>query len=165
VRYESAVGPRADDAVTIAGPRLRSIGAKVYYLALFLCPPAFRREFSAEMARDVDEAIAETWREGRRLERVALWCRIGTDLARTVFTQWLRTGLPILIPCSALAMTIALGLTARILGHGRLTVPVAPADRDLMTLIVLTGVVLIVVLATILFTFWFSRPLLRRQRR
>ena len=34
-----------------------------------------------------------------------------------------------------------------------------------MTLMLLTGVVLLVIVATILFTFWFSRPLFRRHRR
>jgi hypothetical protein len=34
-----------------------------------------------------------------------------------------------------------------------------------MTLLLLTCVVLLVIVATILFTFWFSRPMFRRHRR
>jgi len=44
-------------------------------------------------------------------------------------------------------------------------VPPAAADRDLLTLLILTGVVLTVIVATIVFTFWFSRPLPRRRTR
>ena len=42
-------------------PRLNGLGARLYYAALFLCPPGFRREFSTEMARDVE---AQSWPAG-----------------------------------------------------------------------------------------------------
>ena len=44
-------------------------------------------------------------------------------------------------------------------------VPATAHDRDLMTLVLLTCVVLLVIVTTILFTFWFSRPVFRRHRR
>ena len=146
-------------------PPLAHRGARLYYAALFLCPPAFRREFAAEMARDVDEALAELESEPAERDLPFLWTDLGADLARTIARQWMRTGLPLLLPCSGLAAIAASSLAARTLAHEPLVAPVTAADRDLMTLIVLTGVVLVVIVSTILFTFWFSRPLLRRQRR
>jgi hypothetical protein len=44
-------------------------------------------------------------------------------------------------------------------------VPASAHDRDLMTLLLLTGTVLLVIVATIVFTFWFARPVARRRRR
>jgi hypothetical protein len=149
----------------VAMPRLKHAGARVYYAALFLCPTRFRREFSSEMARDLDAAIEEARLGGRRQEMVALWTAIGIDLARTVLVQWHRTGLPILIPCCLIAALTAVRVASQLAAHTALAVPAAAADRDLMTIIIMTGVVLLVIVATILFTFWFSRPLLQRHRR
>lgn len=151
--------------MTSTKPRLRHTAAKAYYAATFLCPPAFRREFSAEMAQDVDDAIEETRLDERPNAVVALWSEIGADLARTVALQWLRTGLPILLPCALFSAVVVTTVAAQVLRYDGLAMPSAAADRDLITLIVLTGVVLLVIVSTILFTFWFSRPLLRRQRR
>jgi len=146
-------------------PRLKHPGARLYYAALFLCPPAFRREFSCEMARDVDDAAEDTRLEGRARGRLTLWTGISADLARTVVVQWLRTGLPILSLCSLAAAVAAATVAANMLPREPFLVPAAAHDRDLMTLILLTGAVLLVIVATILFTFWFSRPLLQRHRR
>ena len=146
-------------------PRLEHAGAKLYYAALFLCPPAFRREFSAEMAQDVDEAIGDVEAEGGPHEMLAFWTEIAADFVKTAVRQWLRTGLPILIPCSLIAAVAAVSLASRALAPGRVAVPAPAADRDLLTMIVLTGVVLVVIAATIFFTFWFTRPLLQRHRR
>ena len=146
-----------------ARPPLKSTGARLYSAALFLCPPAFRREFSSEMARDVDDAAEETRRAGRLRASARLWTVIAADLARTVVVQWLRTGVPVPLLCSIAAAIAATGVA----GHVVLRAPVdiAPGyDRDVMTLILLTGVVLTVIVATILFTFWFSRPVGRGRR-
>jgi hypothetical protein len=47
----------------------------------------------------------------------------------------------------------------------QLASPAVAADRDMMALICLVGTVLVVITATIVFTFWFSRPLLQPHRR
>ena len=146
-------------------PQPKSVGARLYYAALFLYPGAFRREFSSEMARDFDEATEETRLAGRRRGLLALWTRIGTDLARTVVVQWMRTGLPVLFLCSMIGAIVAASVAANVLPREPFAVPAAAADRDLMTLLLLAGAVLLVIAATIVFTFWFSRPLLRRHRR
>jgi len=146
-------------------PRLASVGSRLYTAALFLYPPAFRREFSTEMARDFKEATEDTRLAGRQSDLLALWARVGADLAKTVVVQWIRTGLPILALCSITGAVVAASVAANVLPRAPFAVPAAAADRDLMTLILLTGVVLLVNVATILFTFWFSRPLFRRHRR
>ena len=146
-------------------PSVIDVVARLYYAALFLYPPAFRREFSSEMARDFDEATEETRLAGRWRDLLALWTRIGTDLARTVTVQWLRTGLPIVFLCSVVGAIVAASVAANVVLRKPFAVPAAAADRDLMTLILLAGAVLLVIAATILFTFWFSRPLLQRHRR
>ena len=138
---------------------------KLYRAALFLYPPAFRREFSSEMTRDFDEATRDTLRAGRRRDLMGLWGRFGADFARTVIVQWLRTGLPIVLLCSTLGAIVAASVAATVLPREPFAVPATAHDRDVMTLILLTGVVLLVIVATILFTFWFSRPMFRRHRR
>jgi hypothetical protein len=146
-------------------PRLKYAGARLYHAVLFLYPPAFRRQFSSEMARDLDEAIEEAGGAGRPRDLLALWTRVGADFATSVVVQWLRTGLPVLFLCSIISAIVAASVAANVLPRQAFAMPATAADRDLMTLIVLAGVVLLVIAATILFTFWFSRPLLRRHRR
>jgi hypothetical protein len=151
-------------AVNAGRPRFRGIGARVYYAALFLCPPAFRREFSSEMARDVDDA-AEDMRSAGGAAALMLWIGIAADLASTVVVQWLRTGWPVLATCSIAGAIAATRVAASMLPHEPLPVPASVHDRDLMTLMLLTGTVLLVIVSTIVFTFWFSRPTPRRRRR
>ena len=145
-------------------PRLRGIGARIYYATLFLCPPAFRREFSAEMARHVDDA-AEDMRSAGGVAALMLWIGVAADLACTIVVQWLRSGWPVLTACSIAGAIAATRVAANMLLHEPLPVPASAHDRDLMTLLLLTGTVLLVIAATIVFTFWFSRPLPRRRRR
>ena len=149
--------------VNAGRPRLRGIGARIYYAALFLCPPAFRREFSSEMARDVDEAAEDMRSAGGAA--ALMWIGIAADLGATVVVQWLRTGWPVLAACSIAAAIAATGVAANMLWHEPLPVPASAHDRDLMTLLLLTGTVLLVIVATIVFTFWFARPVSRRRRR
>ena len=148
--------------VNAGRPRLRGIGARVYYAALFLCPPAFRREFSNEMARDVDDA-AEDMRSAGSAAALLLWIGIAADLGATVVVQWLRTGWPVLAACSLAGAIAATRVAANMLWREPLPVPATASDRDLLTLLLLTGTVLLVIVATIVFTFWFCRPV-RRHR-
>jgi hypothetical protein len=152
-------------AVDAGRPRLQSIGARVYQAALFLCPPAFRREFASEMARDVDEQAEDARRSGGAGARLGLWTRLGADLASTVVVQWLRTGAPVLAIGSVAGAIAATRVAASMLPHEPLPVPANAHDRDLMTLMLLTGTVLLIIVATIVFTFWFSRRIPQRRRR
>jgi hypothetical protein len=138
------------------------MASKLYRAALYLYPATFRREFSEEMTRDFHQAMQE-WGHGRA--RLTLWAGIGADLARTIVVQWLRTGLPVLLLCSTAAALAAASVAANALPHTPFDVPASAHDRDLIALVLLTCVVLLVIGATILFTFWFSRPMVRRHRR
>jgi hypothetical protein len=146
-------------------PLLKSSAARLYFAALYLSPPAFRREFSLEMARDVEEAIADARGRGGWRTLPAFAALIVTDLTRTLVVQWLRTGLPILFLLSAVAATTAVAVAGRVLPRALFPVPAPDVDRDLILLFVLIGGVLFIVATTILFSFWFSRPLLRRPPR
>jgi hypothetical protein len=148
-----------------ATPRRTSVGGRVYHAALYLYPSAFRREFSSEMTRDFHEATEETRRAGRRRDLLTLWLGLGADLARTIVVQWLRTGLPFLLLCSTAGAIATASVAANVLPRALFAVPEAAHDRDVMMLLLLTCVVLAVIVATILFTFWFSRPMFRRHRR
>ena len=145
-------------------PRRKSIGGTLYSSALFLCPPAFRRQFAEEMARDVDETIEEARRAGRPA-LPALWIGIGFDLMKTVIVQWLRVRPAVLFLCSLAAAIVASSGGPRIPPHGRIGPPAAAAAPDLLALIILACAALLIVAATIVFTVWLSRPLLRRHRR
>ena len=135
---------------------------KLYRAALYLYPAAFRREFSSEMTRDFHEATREA---GPGRARLMLWAGIGADLVRTIVVEWLRTGLPVLLLCSTTAALAAASVAANVLPHTPFEVPATAHDRDVMTLLLLTCVVLLVIVTTILFTFWFSLPMFRRHRR
>jgi len=146
-------------------PRLAGTALRVYHAALFLCPPAFRREFSAEMVRDVADQIDEARVSRGAGAPLVLWMRLGADLVATAAIQWLRTGAPVLAACSLIAALAATRVAANVLLHQALPVPEAPHDRDVLTLLLLTGTVLLVIVATIVFTFWFAHPASRRLRR
>lgn len=70
-----------------------------------------------------------------------------------------------LLLCSTAAALAAATIAASVLPRAPFDVPASAHDRDVMTLILLTCAVLLVIVATILFTFWFSRPMFRRHRR
>jgi len=86
------------------------VDVSVYRAALYLCPPAFRREFAPQMIRDFDEARQEAAVSGDARRR--LWpfrARMTGDLVKTAVWQWLRTGWPVIV---ALAMTTSLAAAA-----------------------------------------------------
>jgi methylglyoxal synthase len=116
------------------------------------------------MARDVDDAAADI-RSAGAFAALVLWAGIAADLAVTVLVQWLRTGWPVLAASSIGGAIAATRVAANMRLREPLPVPASAHDRDMMTLMLLTGTVLLVIVATILFTFWFSRPMFRRHRR
>jgi hypothetical protein len=146
-------------------PHRKSRTARLYCAALVLYPAGFRREFSAEMICDVDDAVADARRTGGQRAVIALWVSTWTDLAVSVVLQWMCTGLPLVAGCAIVGAIAAAQVAGHLVAYGALIEPVTAADRDLMALILLIGVVMLVIAATIFFTFWFSRPLLTRHRR
>lgn len=146
-------------------PQLTSRSARLYRAALVLYPADFRRQFSAEMMCDVVDAAADARRTGGQRAVVALWVSTWTDLAVSVVLQWMCTGLPLVVGCAIAGAVAAAQMAGHLVPYGGLIEPVTAADRDLMALILLIGVVMLVIASTIFFTFWFSRPRLARPRR
>jgi hypothetical protein len=142
-----------------------SLDARCYRAALFLCPPAFRREFSEEILRVFDEARQEALAPARGSGLWSFRARMSADLVVTIARQWRRTGWPIMVPLAMLyplAASSALAtLWRRIPFHGLR----GTADADILMLELLAAVVLLIIAGTIILTLWFTRPLVYRRRR
>src|SRR5437016_13923161 len=101
-----------------------SFDTMLYRAALYLYPPAFRREFSPEMVRDFDEARHETGRAGEGRGLWAFRAEMGVDLTCTVVLQWVRTGLPLIVLVSAIAPLIAASALATLWHQVRIVLPI-----------------------------------------
>lgn len=142
-----------------------SLEGHAYRLALWLCPPGFRREHGDEMSRDFDEARGEAAGHGRgRLWSLRLLMAI--DLVRTLAVQWLRTGLPflalalILIPLHVVAAAMLAGL-ARL---ATIAMPAGVAQAETMGVLLLAITVVMLIAITITLNLWVSRLNARRRR-
>jgi hypothetical protein len=141
-----------------------TLDRRIYEAALYLYPPAFRREFSAEMLQDFDDAQAETW--CRRGRRALFLVHLALDLARSAVWQWLRSGLPAVVVLSAGATLISVSIAgmSRAWPPGTMALPSSHADRELLGLLILATVALLVIAMTIVLTIW-ATPIRRLQRR
>jgi hypothetical protein len=142
----------------------RTLDRRIYEAALYLYPPAFRREFGAEMLQDFDEAQAETW--CRRGRRALFLVHLTTDLARSAMWQWLRSGLPAVVGLSAGATLISVSIAglSRAGPAGPMPMPSSHADRELLGLLILATVAMLVIAMTIVLTIW-ATPIRRLPRR
>lgn len=133
------------------------LDARLYRLALRLCPGDFRRDHGDEMACDFEDARREAAASGA----TAVWAfrlLVGADLARTLVVQWLRTGLPA-IGCAALLFTLLLAnavATAARFVTARMRVDRLPSDA--VGVVLLSVVAVMVIVATIVFNHWVHRP-------
>ena len=141
-----------------------SLDTRCYQAALYLCPPAFRREFSQEIVRVFHEARCDTQRANPRGGLCAFWARMIADLAVTVVRQWLRTAWPFVVVISAVYPLMAASAIAKFWRRAPAVLPLVSADADVILLTLLAAVVIVVIAATIVFTLWFMRPLLYRRR-
>jgi hypothetical protein len=142
-----------------------SLDARCYHAALFLCPPAFRREFAQEILLVFDEARQEARLAAPQYGLWSFRARMAVDLAATIVRQWFRTGLPILAPLAILYPLAASSALATLWRRMPFHMPRGTADSDVLMLELLAAVVLLIVAATIILTLWFTRPLLYRHRR
>jgi hypothetical protein len=142
-----------------------SLDARCYHAALFLCPPAFRREFAQEILLVFDEARQEARLAAPQSGLWSFRARMAADLAGTIVRQWLRTGWPILAPLAILYPLAAWSALATLWRRIPFQMPRGTADSDVLMLELLAAVVLLIVAATIILTLWFTRPLLYRHRR
>lgn len=145
-------------------PRALTASERIYRLLIRLYPSSFRREFGHEMTLDFDEAGREAWNDRRWEGLITFWGRMSADIAVTVAIQWMRTGLPAIALVSVVVAMGVTGAAAQIVPRGPMGSTLTPDERDLAMIILLIGVVLSVIAATILFTVWFTRPLTRRRR-
>jgi hypothetical protein len=147
-----------------AVPRTLYGVAALYGAAVRLYPPDFRREFASEMSRDFSQATQEAWGDGAWRSLAGLWTHMGTDLARTLIVQWLRSGWPAITLIPVAFATAGVGAAARILALPPVALPAGQPDRDEAALLLLVTIVLLIVMATIILTLWFTRPLRYRTR-
>jgi hypothetical protein len=141
------------------------LDTRLYRAALHLYPPVFRRDFSREIARVFDEARQEMLQTRPEDGLWSFRARMIVDLARTIVSQWLRTGWPYIAVLSLVYPLAAASAVSSLWSRFPIVWPRGTADADVLTLELLTAVVLLIVAATIILTLWFTRPLLYRRRR
>jgi hypothetical protein len=142
-----------------------SLDSRLYRAALYLCPPAFRREFAGDMTRDFDDARRDALAEaigGRLWQFRAL---MAVDLARTVAREWLTSAWPFVVLAAIVGPLAITSLLARFWRPVVIAVPAGAPDADLVVLELLVAVVFFVVASTIIFTLTFARIRQPRRRR
>ena len=129
-----------------------------------LCPPAFRRDYAADMLLDAADARAEADAAGQP-DRLWRWrIQITLDFVRTLGVQWLRTGVPVIaIVAAAIPLAIVAGL-ASVARRVRVEIPADLPDAEAIGLVLLATLAFCFIAMTIVLTLWTSR-LLRRGRR
>ena len=141
-----------------------SLDSRFYQAALYLYPPAFRREFSREIVLVFNEARHETQIASPRGGLWAFRVRMSADLAKTIVLQWVRTGWPFIGVISMLYPLIAASALASLGRRTPFVFPGGTPDADVIVLVLLAAIVLVVIATTIIVTLWFTRPLLYRRR-
>jgi hypothetical protein len=144
-----------------------TVAAHIYRACLLLYPSTFRFEFGEEMLADFDDATNETWLSRGWIGVLMLWACVALDLARSVLTQWIRTGLPALAIVSAAWSTMMCTLIAQQF------VPRSPvdllsrptADEEVKLILIGMAVLICVIAAIIGVTGWFWTLVVRRKRR
>jgi hypothetical protein len=146
-------------------PALPSLDTRLYRAALLLYPASFREEFVHQIACDFDDARADVISSGRARDLPMFWLAMSRDLARSMATQWVRTGWPVIA-------TVALGLvwlqfTALTSFWWSTILPVnlMSENDEAIIAIMLLAVVCVVIAATIAATHWIGRSLRRPARR
>lgn len=121
----------------------------VYRWMITAYPPAFRATFADSMAADFNDALHDARASGR--EDVARFlAQVARDLVWSVIVQWARTSVPWLtLAYAAALLCFCEGLASTLIG-GRFRWPVV--------------VILLPLVSSITFTFWFLVPHLRRRR-
>jgi hypothetical protein len=142
-----------------------SIPDAVYRALLRFYPARFQEEFAADMALDFADASDDGWRERGWRGLLAVWWRTSRDLVRSLSAQWLRTGRPLAALVGGGLVVATMATVSQPLPDRPLFSDLSPDDRELGVLILLVACLLVVIAATIIFSLWFLRPLLYRDRR
>ena len=113
-------------------------------------PPAFRATFGDSMAADFNDALRDARRSGRPADVTILLAQVGRDLVWSVAVQWARTSVPWMTMAYALALLcFCEGLASALMG-GSFRWPLV--------------MMMLPLVSTTTFTFWFLLPHARRRR-
>jgi hypothetical protein len=146
-------------------PAIATPRAVLYRAALWLCPPAFRREFAAQMLQDFAEARSESRASGRPGDRWRFRARMALDLTRTIAAQWTRSPLPYIAGVAAVVSVVVAGVVADVVLRLRIDAAVELDDADVVGLVLVATTVVMLVSSTIILTLWAARPARRVGRR
>jgi len=135
----------------------------LYKTALYLYPPAFRREFSGEMLRDFHDARHEPHVLAARRQLWAFRRRMAADLVRSIPLQWARSGWPAIVAISLVGPLLSAVAAGTLVRPAHFKVPSGTDRDDLLAMLVVVLLTLFIVAATIIFTFWFAHFRLRRR--
>ena len=136
--------------------------ARLYAAALHFYPPAFRREFSSEMMADFRAARREPHVTAGRRQLWTFRRQIAADLLTSLLTQWMRSGVPLLVMLSLIGSLASTTAVATLLRPPE-TLVRQGTDDELLVLLMVVVSLLLVIAATIIFTFWFAHGVIRRR--
>jgi hypothetical protein len=140
------------------------IDRSLYRAGLFCCPPAFRRDYGAEMLRDFDEARTEACSTGRVRDLWAWRLSFSLDLIRTAAAEWVRSGFPLVVLAALPVPLLLAGGAMNLLRGIRFSLSPDTPDAESIGLVLLSSVVVVLVAMTILFTTWAARSVRPRPR-
>jgi len=143
------------------------LATQVYKALVCLYPPAFRQQFSSDMACDFRDATCEAWQDGGWRAVMLLWIHIFRDLIRTVAAQWLRSGPSVILVLSAVSAASCAFAITQIVRRPIPAAALSPTDQDTAVLLFLATMVILLVVIVILFTvcFWLRVPTRRGRAR
>lgn len=129
----------------------------LYRLALRLYPAAFRKEFGAELLRDIEIASKESWHARRWRGLLEMWACTIVDLTVSILVQRTRAGWPVATWMVGAVSAATLGVAWHIY-RGAWHLVASSGDHEVALLLVAVSAVLLVVLCTLTFTMWLVRP-------
>ena len=134
-----------------------------YRVALWFCPPAFRHRFGDELAHDFEDGLHDVRRTGFAGDVPTFLLRSGADLGRTIVVQWLRTGAVLSTLLSVFGLAATVGAIDAIRSASQQAHLVRPEHEEAVILLLLFGVVMVVIGATIFLTQYLLWPRVRRR--
>jgi hypothetical protein len=144
--------------------RQTTLGVRWYRAGLYLCPPAFRREFGPEMVADAIACFRDLTDARPASRRACAW-RLVVDLLQTSATQWWGTGLPVIALLSMVPMWLALMIFAQLTRTlSALPRDLTIHDQPLLGLELIVCTALLIIASTIAITLAFARPRQPRRR-
>jgi len=143
----------------------RLTATRLYRAGVWLCPPAFRRDYGGQMLQDYADARHDAAASGRPADRWRFRAQMFVDLARTISWQWVRSGIPIVALVSAAVPLLLAQAITGVFSRIRFDLPAQGADADAVALFLIATTTVMLVASTITIAVWAAKPARRRQRR